>query len=77
MERLCVDDSGLRLLGESRDRIGFLAEIPSCPRRPVSLRGVFFEREEDIRGERVIKVVKAIKDFKVGGQRQTKGCESG
>ena len=27
----------------------------------------FFEREEDIRGDRDLKVVKALKDFKVGG----------
>ena len=69
MERLCVDDRGLRLLGESRDRIELLAEIPSYPRRLVKSARSFFEREEDIRGDRDIRVVKVLKDFKVGGQR--------
>lgn len=51
--------------------------VPSCPRRLVKSARSFFEREEDIRGDRDLKVVKVIKDFKVGGQRQTKGCENG
>ena len=58
MERLCGDDRGLRLLEESRDRIGFLAEIPSYPRRLVKSARSFFEREEDISGDRVVKVLK-------------------
>ena len=103
MERLCVDDRGLRLLGESRDRIGFWAEIPSCPRRLVKSARIIFERIGTLRslgslkslktlrladsgrqkaviagelpvlsniinGFKVIRVVKAIKDFLVGGR---------